>query len=139
MKEVLRKIAIVGGFLSFAIPIGMLFLWNSYISEQTQLSEQISREICEPYAFEVGRVNEKLEFSWQTEGECSGFLLLGSTYSDFSNLPYKVLSSDGELPTKSHSVVIQKQDEISYRYGIIVSEGEWFGIHGSPFLIKQED
>lgn len=135
MKQLLKKSAIIFGVISVILPIVIVSLWYTYIREQESMygNEISAKKGCEPYSMSISRESEKLIFSWQTKEECPGFLLLGTSYSDFANLPYKVLSSQGEAPSKSHDITVLKQDELKYQYAIIVSDGEWYGIGGNPF------
>jgi len=139
MRKYIKRIALIFGVIAFISPILMIVLWNSYIDEQSQLTQEkeTSRQKCEPYDLEVNRLNNRLNMNWKTDTECSGFILLAATYTDFSNLPYKVMSSNGERPGLDHKIQLLKQDELEYRYAIIVSEGEWYGIRGEPFFIKE--
>ncbi|MFZ6021997.1 MAG: hypothetical protein ACOYT9_00825 [Patescibacteria group bacterium] len=139
MKQLLRKIALIGVVLSLLIPLIMAFLWVKYVREQEYLvsSDNTVKQPCEPSQFtidtdDVGR----MKITWETREACTGFILLGKSYADFSSLPYKVLSANGESPSTSHSVSLLKQDELSYRYVIVVSEGEWYGINGNPFQLR---
>ncbi len=135
MKQFLKRLVLVFGILSVIIPVAIVSLWYTYLKEQSSLSgNEISAKMgCEPFGFTLKRQSEKLVFVWETKDACPGFLLLGERFSDFSNLPYKVLSDQGESPTTTHSVTVLKQDEIKYKYVIIVSAGEWYGIGGNPF------
>ncbi|MCC7304506.1 hypothetical protein IT418_03810 [bacterium] len=135
MKQLLKKLAITFGILSVILPIVIVTLWYRYLREQESLygNEVSAKKGCEPYEMLVSRESEKLVISWQTKEVCPGFLLLGTSFGDFSNLPYKVLSEQGESPTTIHNITVLKQDEIKYKYAIVVSDGEWFGIGGNPF------
>ncbi len=62
--------------------------------------------------------------------------MLGETYADFSYLPYQVLPDVPESKSNDHAVKILKQDEIKYKYAIIVSDGIWFGINNNPFEFR---
>ncbi|PIY18138.1 hypothetical protein CO112_00680 [Candidatus Dojkabacteria bacterium CG_4_9_14_3_um_filter_150_Dojkabacteria_WS6_41_13] len=138
MKQFLRKLVIIFGTLSIVLPILILTLWYKYIKEQEALYEgaNISSKVCSPYLMTVSREQELMKISWKTTDSCSGFLLLGKTYSDFAGLPYKVLSAQGESPTTNHVVTLLKQDELQYTYVVIVSAGEWYGIKGNPFSYR---
>lgn len=139
MKQLLRKIALIGGVLSIAIPLIMAFLWVKYVREQEYLvsSDNAVKQPCEPSQFTINAEAEgKMQISWNTREACTGFILLGKTYADFSALPYKVLSANGEAPSTSHKVSLLKQDELAFRYVIVVSEGEWYGINGNPFQLR---
>jgi hypothetical protein len=113
----------------------MLYFWNTYIAEQEQSYGNIvaSRKPCDPYGFITVKNGEHLIFSWKTREKCTGFLLLGETYADFSYLPYQVMPDNAELKMTDHAVKLLRQDELRYKYAIIVSDGEWFGINSNPF------
>ncbi|WKZ23720.1 MAG: hypothetical protein QY312_03070 [Candidatus Dojkabacteria bacterium] len=134
MISILRKIGKVTGVLSLILPVIIMILWYTYVREQEGLYSAKTTEKfgCEPYGMIVSREKERMVIMWETKEECSGFLLLGTSYAEFSGLPYKVLSEQGEAPARSHKVTLLKQDEIAYRYAIIVSAGEWYGISGRP-------
>lgn len=138
MKPFLKKIAMISGVFSLVLPLLMGFLWFRYVKEQESLigSESINHKPCEPYNMTTGQPADKLTISWQTRENCAGFVLLGESYAEFSNLPYKVLSAAGESPTKEHQITLLKQDELHYQYAIIVSDGEWYGINGNPFQYR---
>ena len=135
MKEFLKRMAIIGGIASIIFPIAIVTLWYTYVREQESRygNEIASKKPCEPYSMEVTRDTGRTQVSWKTNDACAGFVLLGATYSDFTNLPYKILSTQGESPTKEHEVSILKQDETKYHYMVIVSAGDWYGLRGSPF------
>lgn len=138
MKALLRKLVLIFGILSIVFPLIMGILWVRYVQEQERLygSNNADRKACEPYRMVIERKADKLSIKWQTKEQCSGFVLLGESYADFSNLPYKVLSAQGESPSLEHEITLLKQDELKYQYAIIVSEGEWYGINGNPFGYK---
>lgn len=138
MKNFLKKMGIFFGILTIALPILILTLWYKYVREQEALYEvgSTSSEACAPYSMIISRESSKMTISWKTVEPCSGFLLLGKTYFDFSNLPYKVLPVVGEAPAKEHVVTLLKQDELQYSYAVIVSAGEWYGIKGNPFMFR---
>jgi len=126
------------GTLSIFLPVLIVTLWYKYVKEQEALYDAttISGKACAPTHMTVSHAQERMQISWKTTDSCSGFLLLGRTYSDFAGLPYKVLSSQGEAPATNHTVTILKQDELQYTYAVIVSAGEWYGIKGNPFLYR---
>jgi hypothetical protein len=117
----------------------MLYLWNRYISEQEQVygNTVAARKPCEPYSFTTLKADELLILSWKTREKCNGFVLLGESYSDFSYLPHQVLSVSADAKQNDHAIKLLKQDELKYNYVIIVSDGEWYGLSGSPFAFKQ--
>lgn len=138
MKPFLKKVATLFGALSILFPVLMGILWFRYVKEQESMfgNESNIHKLCEPYNMMTVRQAEKLTVSWTTSNDCAGFLLLGESYADFSNLPYKVLSAQGEAPSKTHVITLLKQDELQYKYAIIVSEGDWYGINGNPFQYR---
>jgi hypothetical protein len=138
MKTFLKKIIIIFGSLSVLLPIVIGILWHRYVNEQDSLYSMNSAggSGCEPYSLFLNRKDARLEVSWKTTDSCPGFLLLGRSYNDFTNLPYKVLSSAGESPSAHHAVTLTTEDESQYQYFVVVSAGEWYGVKGNPFRFR---
>lgn len=140
MKKLFTRIAIVAGVLTILSPIIMVVLWGRYVREQEQLqgTQILGKKECEPYNMTLDRADDgKYRISWQTKATCDAHILLASSYTDFSNLPYQVTPIIIGSERNSYQVMLQAQDEMDYRYAVIVSEGEWFGLQGSPFLLER--
>jgi hypothetical protein len=139
MIPLLRRILIISSIIAVITPLFMLYLWSRYISEEEQLygNSVAARKPCEPYSFRTLESEDRLLLTWKTREKCTGFVLLGQSYTDFSYLPYQVLSENADSKQNDHSIKLLKQDELKYSYAVIVSEGEWFGFNGSPFAFKQ--
>lgn len=142
MKRLLVKILIISGIAAVIAPICMAFLWQHYVSSQESLqaNQGVNKQPCEPYQMKLTYNTEnKLEISWLTKDACSGYLLLGSSYADFVTNPYKVMPLQEESTSTSHTILLQKQDELAYTYAVIVSNDQWYGLQGTPFSIKSSN
>ncbi len=140
MKNFLPKLAIISGLFVIVTPLVMVLLWGRYVREQEQLegTQLLVKSECEPYNMSLDRADDgKYRISWQTKGVCESHVLLASTYTDFANMPYQVSPITVSLEKNSYQVILQAQDEIDYRYAVIVSNGEWYGLQGSPFLLEK--
>lgn len=138
MKDFLKKIMAIAGSFSILLPVIIGVLWNRYVREQETLYsvEQNGSQGCAPYSLLLERKESRLAVTWKTVDACPGFLLLGRSYTDFTNLPYKVLSSSGEYPDVQHAVSLPEEDEAQYQYLVVVSAGEWYGVKGNPFRFR---
>jgi len=139
MKELLKRILLFSGILSIILPVVIGVLWYRYVQEQESQSlvSVPAGRGCEPYSFTLERIEQKLQVQWKTVDECASFLLMGRSYNDFSNLPYKILSASGETPAREHVVNILPSDEAQYQYLVVVSAGEWYGVKGNPFRYRE--
>lgn len=141
MRRILVRLVIIFGIITIIVPFIMIYLWNTYVTEQeaAQGSVVVDKQPCEPYHLELTRtIENRVEISWSTKQACSGFLLLGTTYADFGNLPYKVMPiTEHSTAHTLYKVTLQKQDELQYTYALIVSDNQWYGIHGQPFILPK--
>lgn len=135
-----KRLFLIAGVVTIISPAMMLLVWNRYVNEQESQYGILASEYkeCDPYELLLTYdTQDRLTFRWKTKEECSGTLLLGKSYSDFSLEPYTVSAAQSSEKTKEHAITLIKQDELAFTYAVIVSNGVWFGIQGVPFAFKQ--
>lgn len=90
---------------------------------------------CTPNNFKREKESSDYFLTWNTKGECTGYVRYGSSDTSF---PYVALDQQGVVKLKEHKVKVSGVDKGSKYYFVIVSDDKNYGNGSLPIPITFE-
>jgi len=92
-------------------------------------------DICTPNNYSVTEVTtNSATIKWQTDNECTGFIMYGLNKDDLGNISVDLNNSSG----KDHQVKLESLQSGKSYYYVINSEGKTYGYNGLVMVLTTE-
>lgn len=121
--------------LFYTLVISLLALISIGVYNYVYIPNSKLKEVgeCTPNNFKKETSSSEYLLTWNTKGDCTGYIRYGSTDNAF---PYVGLDLQGVVKLKEHKVKLSGVDKGSKYYFVIISEDKNYGNGGLPIPIQ---